>query len=384
MEINRSLEKWYRIAMAFALATWLILSLTGCVPNVAPRNNSSSEAGPAGGAAGQAADGSRLLVHFIDVGQGDSILIESAGHFMLIDAGENDQGETVVSYLEAAGVTKLDYVIGTHPHSDHIGGLDDVINAFDSERVILPPVEHTTRTYEDVLDAAADKGLKLTKPKPGTSYTLGKAEFTIIAPVKDYGDNLNNWSVGLRLTCGDTAFVMCGDTEAGAEQDIIDSGAILSADVLKTGHHGSSTSTSDTFFKAVSPEWAVIQCGKDNSYGHPHKETLEKFQKAGVHVLRNDELGTIIAVSNGTSISWFYGEGTQALAKARASSQNGQDNQRSPAQQSTYILNKNTKKFHLPDCSSVKQIQESNKEEYTGDRSQLIKDGYAPCRQCKP
>lgn len=245
-----------------------------------------------------------LNVHFIDVGQGDSILVESAGHFMLIDAGENNQGETVVSYLKQAGVSSLDYVIGTHPHSDHIGGLDNVIRSFDTKTLFLPPVEHTTATFEDVLDAAEEKGLSITAPVPGDSFSLGEASFTLLSPVKEYDDDLNDWSVGVRLSYGDNAFVMCGDAEEKAEQDIIKSGATLSADVLKAGHHGSNTATSDSFLKAVSPSVAVISCGKGNSYGHPHKETMEKLEKAGVNVLRTDELGTIIAHSDGTAITW--------------------------------------------------------------------------------
>ena len=167
------------------------------------------------------------------------ILAESDGHYMLIDAGENDQAGTVISYLKAQGVTKLDYVIGTHPHSDHIGGLDKVIDTFPVDKVILPPVEHTTKTFEDVLDSIASRGLKITKPTPGDSYDLGDASFTILSPVKDYGKDLNNWSgVGVRLTYGINSFVMCGDAENQAEEDIIKNGAVLKADVLKAGHHG--------------------------------------------------------------------------------------------------------------------------------------------------
>ena len=205
-----------------------------------------------------------LSVHFIDVGQGDSILIQSGDHDMLVDAGENDQGDTVVTYLHSQGIEKLDYVIGTHPHSDHIGGLDDVINNFSIDKVILPPVENTTKTYEDVLDAISSQGLKVTKPVAGDTYKLGYASFQIIAPNGNYGDDLNNWSVGIKLTNGDNSFVMCGDAESQAEADICASGINLSADVLKLGHHGSKTSTSGAFLNKVNPEYAVISCGMGN------------------------------------------------------------------------------------------------------------------------
>lgn len=247
-----------------------------------------------------------LKVHFIDVGQGDSILIQDGSHFMLVDAGENDQGRVVVDYLENQGVTSLDYVIGTHPHSDHIGGLDDVLEAFPAKTVIMPPVEHTTATFEDVLDAVAAQGLKITKPVPGNTYELGQSQFTVLGPVNDYKDDLNNWSVGIRLTDGNHSFVMCGDAEAPAEADMVHSGQTLSADVLKSGHHGSRTSSSREFLEAVSPSWAVISCGTDNSYGHPHSETMEQYSQYNIQVFRTDEKGTIIAASSPEGLSWSF------------------------------------------------------------------------------
>ena len=247
-----------------------------------------------------------LNVHFIDVGQGDSILIQDGTHFMLVDAGENDQGDTVVNYLKEQGVTSLDYVIGTHPHSDHIGGLDDVLETFPAKTVIMPPVEHTTATFEDVLDAVAGQGLKITKPVPGDTYDLGLSKFTVLGPVGDYADELNDWSVGIRLTDGNHSFVMCGDAETEAEEDMARSGLNLSADVLKSGHHGSRTSSSPEFLEAVSPSWAVISCGKGNSYGHPHEETLKKYAEHRIQVLRTDEKGTIIASSSPEGLTWTY------------------------------------------------------------------------------
>ena len=344
-----------------------------------------------------APSGSGLDVHFIDVGQGDSILAESDGHYMLIDAGENDQAGTVVSYLKAEGVTKLDYVIGTHPHSDHIGGLDKVIDTFPVDKVLLPPVEHTTRTFEDVLDSIASRGLKITKPAPGDSYDLGNASFTILSPVKDYGNDLNNWSVGIRLTYGDNSFVMCGDAENQAEEDILNSGAVLKADVLKAGHHGSSTSTSDAFLKKVSPSWVVIQCGKGNSYGHPHKETMEKLKKAGCQILRTDVEGTITAFSDGKTITWSTGNGTvRDNSNANSAVNNTADipdtdngaaaenESGNSSTLSSYVINTNTGKFHRPDCASATQMKSENRKDVTASRDELVQEGYEPCKQCKP
>ena len=355
------------------------LLLGGCA-------DSSPSSSPGKGSSTTVPSGSGLAVHFIDVGQGDSILAQSDGHYMLIDAGENDQAGAVISYLKAEGVTKLDYVIGTHPHSDHIGGLDKVIDTFPVDKVFLPPVEHTTKTFEDVLDSIASRGLKITKPKPGDSYDLGNASFTILSPVKDYGNDLNNWSVGIRLTYGDNSFVMCGDAENQAEEDIIKSGAVLKADVLKAGHHGSSTATSDAFLKKVSPSWVVIQCKKGNSYGHPHKETIEKLEKAGCQVLRTDEEGTITALSDGKTITWSTGTAVNHTANkpdngSGAAAENESGN---PTALSSYVINTNTGKFHRPDCASATQMKPENRKDVTASRDELVQEGYEPCKQCKP
>ena len=376
-----------RAFYVFAAVLAFSLCLTGCYG----ASGSGALTGPSGGdssfgnsSSGEGSPGplssgelpqNGLQVHFIDVGQGDSILIRQKDHSMLVDAGENDQGDVVVSYLKSQGIDQLDYVIGTHPHSDHIGGLDDVIQSFEVDRVFLPPIEHTTATFEEVLDAIEVKDLSLTLPQVGDVWELGEASFTILAPNKDYGDDLNNWSIGIRVEYGDNHFVLCGDAEAQAEADICANGLPLGADVLKAGHHGSSTSTSDLFLDQVAPSWVVIQCGKDNSYGHPHKETLEKLKGRGIGVLRTDLEGTLIAASDGEEISWYKAEGGFLSPSAGESP---------AAREETYILNTNTKKFHRPDCSSVSQMQAENRREYTGSREALMDDGYSPCGQCKP
>lgn len=367
--------------LIICLLTAIALLLGGCSSGL------SQSSGPPGSQAlaASGSEGQDLRVHFIDVGQGDSILVQSDGHFMLIDAGENNQADTVIRYLQQAGVTELDYVIGTHPHSDHIGGLDKVIGQFTVKKVILPPVEHTSRTFEDLLDSISNKGLKITKPVPGTSYSLGAAAFTIVAPAADYGNDLNNWSVGIRLTYGDNSFLMCGDAEKDAEEDMVNSGAVLSADVLKAGHHGSNTSTSDAFFKKVSPSYVVIQCGRDNSYGHPHKETMEKLEQAGCRIFRTDKQGTIIADSDGSKITWttISGQiGTEQTGTGQTGT--GQTGAGQTGTGQTYILNTNTKKFHVPECSSVSQIRDGNRREVTSTRDELTEAGYAPCKQCNP
>lgn len=283
------------------------------------------EAGASSTVADMAAD--TMEVHFLDVGQADSILIKTSSSAMLVDAGKNEDGEKVVSYLQQQGIERLDYVIGTHPHEDHIGGLDNVIQSFDIGEVILPEKTHTSRTYMDVLQAIQDKGLSITLASAGQEYSLGNASFTILSPKEgvDYGDELNNWSIGIRVVHGQNCFVMTGDAERDAEEDILASGLELKADVWKAGHHGSETSNSDALLQAVNPQYAVISCGRDNSYGHPDFSVLQKFSEKGIQVYRTDEQGTIIASSDGTAITWNMGESTSMKAGDRKTEDTNED-----------------------------------------------------------
>lgn len=245
-----------------------------------------------------------LEVHFIDVGQGDATLIKCDGHYMLIDAGNNDKGTLVQNYLQHQGVETLDYVIGTHPDADHIGGMDVILYKFDCKTIIMPDVANNTRTYDDVVQTMKNKGYKTTYPVVGETYTIGGAAFTIIAPNKEYGNDMNSWSVGVLLQNGNHRFLFTGDAEEGAEQDILQNGIDISADVYKVAHHGSNTATSQAFLDAVHPTYAVISAGESNSYGHPHAEVLNRLRAAGVSVFRTDEQGTIVATSDGTTLTW--------------------------------------------------------------------------------
>lgn len=226
-------------------------------------------------------NGSGMEVHFIDVGQGDSTLIKVGGHAMLIDAGDNSEGTAVQSYLDSQNVEKIDYAIGTHPDADHIGGLDVVVYKFDCKKVFMPDVTSDTKTYDDVVQALKSKNQKAQAPKLGKTYSLGDATFTIIAPVKDYGDDTNDWSIGILLQYGKNRFLFTGDAAKQAEDDMIDTGEDLSADVYKASHHGSKTGSSDDFLDKVSPAYAVISCGEGNKYGHPSAQTLNNFRSRG-------------------------------------------------------------------------------------------------------
>jgi competence protein ComEC len=244
-----------------------------------------------------------LQVRFLDVGQADSELIQCDGKSMLIDAGTNATATSLVATLKGLGITRFDVVVGTHPHEDHIGGLDNVISSFDIGIVYMPEVSADTDTFRDVLTAIKNKGLSITTPVPGTGFDLGKAHFTIFAPNSASYDDLNNYSIVLRMDYGNTSFLFTGDAQALSEQEMLTKGFNLKVDVLKVGHHGSSTSTLPAFLKAVSPRYAVIEVGKGNDYGHPAQVTLDDLRSAGVTVYRTDLNGTVTITSDGVSLN---------------------------------------------------------------------------------
>ncbi len=247
-----------------------------------------------------------LSIHMIDVGQGESILIITPNNkTILIDAGEQSEGRRVKAYLTKNRINKIDLIIGTHPHSDHIGGLSEIIKSFEVEKIIMPKKLHTSATFEKLPTTIESKGLTISAPQQNKFVEFDEnIKLHFLGPIKDYGDNLNLWSIVFRLDYKDKSFLFTGDMEEEAEIDLIDTydKAALRANVLSVGHHGSNTSTSKQFLDYVNPEIALISLGNDNPYGHPHREVIKRLEEASAFIYRTDLQGTVILLSDGIEI----------------------------------------------------------------------------------
>lgn len=248
-------------------------------------------------------DPNNLIIHFVDVGQGDCILISKNNEHVLIDAGNNEDGPLLVEYFKELGIKKFKYIIGTHAHEDHIGGIDNIINNFELGHYYMPDVVTTTKTFEDVLDALLIKEKAFQTPNIGDKFKLSDTEFEVLYLGNDKSD-LNNTSIVLKLTYKNTSYLFMGDATSTVERILINEGKDLDSDVLKVGHHGSQYSSTAAFLKQVTPSYAVIQVGQDNEYDHPKQITLDKLEKLNSLTYRTDKHGTIILTSDGDNISF--------------------------------------------------------------------------------
>ena len=244
-----------------------------------------------------------LKVHYIDVGQGDSILVQTKDKNILIDAGTRKSSDNLINYLKKQHIKKLDYVIATHPHEDHIGGMPKVIDEFEISNFYAPKKTANTKIFKDMILQLKKKNLKINVAKKGISLDLSNdSSLDFLAPVKDNYENTNDYSAVIKLTHGNTKFLFTGDAEKTSEKDILNSNVDLSSNILKVGHHGSHSSSSKEFLDKVNPKMAIISCGKNNDYGHPHKETMKELKKRNIEVYRTDIDGNILLTSDGENI----------------------------------------------------------------------------------
>lgn len=323
-----------------------------------------------------------LKIHFIDVGQADCTIIELPNEEeILIDAGNMGDADTIINYLDKLNIEDIEYMILTHPHEDHIGSAIDIIENIDIDNVYMPDVSYNSRLYENTLSSINENNIPVTMASGGlVIIDSPNLKFEVLGPNTMYYSELNEYSVVTKLTYEDTSYLFTGDAESVSELEMIRKGYDLDSDLLKVGHHGGRTSSSRDFIQAVTPKYSIIFSEKGNSYGHPHEETLSKLSSMNSDIYRIDESGTIIATSNGQSISINTSASviTQDSEKASNSSTNNESEKNIQ-----YVGNKNSFVFHDSSCSSVDDMKDSNKVIFS-ERKEAINQGYKPCGRCNP
>ena len=315
--------------------------------------------------------GGNFQIHFIDVGQADAALVICNGKTMLIDGGNKEDSNLIYSYLKKQNISYLDYVVCTHAHEDHVGGLAGALTAADAGVVFSPVTQYNSKAFSDFVKKANDRGRQLTVPHAGDRFALGGATVTVLGPVKEY-EEPNDTSIVLRIVYGETSFLFTGDMESTAEADLLESGATLKSTLLKVGHHGSSTSTSYRFLREVAPKYGVISVGTDNSYGHPTETVLSRLRDADVTLYRTDYCGDVICTSDGKTLSFQIKKGEPMLADP---------SETTGVSEYACIGNLESKKYHRLDCSTLPK--EENRIYFTSVEEAEEK-GYTPCGRCKP
>lgn len=377
-------KKSTRKLSMFLMSLFLVLSLS--LPTSAFASSDDTN---------QAASG-EMGIHFLDVGQGLSILVQSGGENLIYDGGDRGSSSFVVSYLQNQNITNIDYLISSHYDEDHVAGLVGCLNAFTVENVIGADYVQDTQIYQSFIDSVNAQGLEIQHPSVGAEFQFGTGKFTILAP-ESIGSNDNDNSVAIKLENGSNSFIFTGDAEASSESAMCVSGIDLSCDVIVPGHHGSATATSWDFLQATVPEYAVISCGTDNQYGHPDKDTMDKLADMGIQVFRTDKQGSIVALSDGTNITWSqepcndysagnqedlgtqpgYSESTTVQAYESETYEEPALQETQPIGQMVWISATGSKYHNKPDCGNMNPANATQMSE--GEAQAL---GYEACKKC--
>lgn len=313
-----------------------------------------------------------LEVFYFDVGQADCTLIKSGDYAILVDAGNTGQDELILGYLDALGIKKLDILVPTHPHADHVGSMASVVQTYEIEMILMSYAYSDSDVYTEFLDAIEEADVPITVPEVGDTYALGDITVTVLAPVNDYND-LNDASLVIKISYGEVSFLFTGDAESLSETDQLNTGLDLSADVLKVGHHGSISSSTRAYLDAVKPDYAVIQVGMGNSYGHPVQEVLTRLEEMNAKIYRTDLDGTITFSSDGRTLT-IEKSNVEPITPALSGESDNKIN-------STYIGNKNSKIFHRLTCGSLPA--EKNRI-YLVNRDDAVNQGFRACLKCNP
>ena len=307
-----------------------------------------------------------LRVHFLDIGQGDSTLVQLPNNQVaLIDGGKQTDGEFLVDYIKKLNISKIDYLIATHPHADHIGGLPEVVKNFEIGKIYMPNKTANTKVFEKLLEEIKKKNLKITRARNDmVILNEGDLKLSVLAPISEEYENINDYSIVNKLEYKDISLIFTGDAEKTSETEMLNLGLDLSSDILKVGHHGSNSSSIAEFLDKVNPKYAVISCGLDNSYGHPHKEVMERLNERNIKILRTDKMGTIILDSDGRSADLQIENSKDNEDKTSNITNNMTDKGEtyenkektdinSVIEEKTYVGNKNSKVYHDEKCNSL-------------------------------
>lgn len=377
----------FRKITSVVLAAALVLTGSACTSGPAPMPTPSPAvtAIPEKTGVAPTVDGGRdapFSLTMLDVEQGLSVLVQADGEYLLYDGGGRGASSYVVAYLQQHGVTELAWLVASHYDEDHISGLVGALHTTPVNQALMPDYTTDTQIYQSLQNVLEEKSVPVVYPAQGDTFSLGNAEIQVVGP-KDYrytSDNSN--SLCLRIEYGDIRCLLTGDAEQDAERDMAASGQDLSCDVYVVGHHGSSSSTSEELLEAASPRYAFLSVGADNAYGHPTEQTMTALQQHGVALYRTDKQGEITVYSDGENC-WFstspcedWTPGSQTVSDTPLAT--------APPQSARYVLNTHTKKFHYPDCPSVEQMSDKNKDSTDATREELISRGYTPCGRCDP